>query len=249
VPSNEPLPSLTSAMEDYLEAIYHLERERRIARVRDIAGRLGVKMSSVTSALKSLGARGFIRYDPHQFIELTERGMERAKQIVRKHEILKRFFTRVLNVDEASAEDNACRIEHNLDPAVMEKLVAFVEFIELCPIDRPKRQDKLPDGCDDCIPCLDKARKRVLSRVRAQKAALAEGLTMAEASPGAQVIVDTIKGSTKFKKALTEKGLETGAIVEIEKTDALLDLLTINVKGYHVPLARSDATKIFVKPL
>lgn len=249
MPSNEALPSLTPAMEDYLEAIYHLERERRIARVRDIAVRLGVKMSSVTSALKSLGSRGLIRYDPHQFIELTEHGIQKAKQIVRKHEILKRFFTRVLNVDEASAEDNACRIEHNLDPEVMEKLVAFVEFIELCPIDRPRRQAKLPDGCDDCIPCLDQARKRVLSRVQAQKAALAEGLTMAEASPGAQVIVDTIKGSTKFKKSLTEKGLETGTIVEIEKTDASSDVLTVNIKGYHVPLAKSDATKILVKPL
>jgi Mn-dependent DtxR family transcriptional regulator len=69
---SKPLPALTSAMEDYLEAIYHLEKERRIARVRDIANRLGVKMSSVTSALKSLGGRGLIQYDPHQFITLTE---------------------------------------------------------------------------------------------------------------------------------------------------------------------------------
>ena len=71
MPSMKSLPVLTSAMEDYLEAIYHLEQERRIARVRDIADRLGVKMSSVSSALKSLGSRGFIRYDPHQFITLT----------------------------------------------------------------------------------------------------------------------------------------------------------------------------------
>ena len=44
--SSNTVHPLTSAMEDYLEAIYHLETERRIARVRDIANRLGVKMSS-----------------------------------------------------------------------------------------------------------------------------------------------------------------------------------------------------------
>ncbi len=57
---SKSLPALTSAMEDYLEAIYHLEQERRIARVRDIANRLSVKMSSVSSALKTLDARGLI---------------------------------------------------------------------------------------------------------------------------------------------------------------------------------------------
>ena len=96
MPSSNQLPSLTSAMEDYLEAIYHLERERRIARVRDIAKRLGVKMSSVSSALKSLGSRGLVSYDPHQFITLTDRGMQMAEEIVRKHEILKRFLQSVL---------------------------------------------------------------------------------------------------------------------------------------------------------
>ena len=43
--------------------------------MRDIAKRLGVKMSSVSSALKILGTRELIRYDPHQFITLTEKGI------------------------------------------------------------------------------------------------------------------------------------------------------------------------------
>ncbi len=76
---SESLPALTSAMEDYLEAIYHLEQERRIARVRDIANRLSVKMSSVSSALKTLDARGLIRYDPHQYITLTGRRYRKSQ--------------------------------------------------------------------------------------------------------------------------------------------------------------------------
>lgn len=247
--STKSLPALTSAMEDYLEAIYHLEQERRIARVRDIADRLGVKMSSVSSALKSLGSRGFIRYDPHQFITLTERGTERAKQIVRKHEILKRFLARVLKVDESAAEDNACRIEHHLDPEVIEKLVRFVEFIGLCPMDQARWLDARSETCDDCIPCLENAREKVLDRARAQKAALADGMTLAETSTGSQVMIETLKGPLKFRKALAEQGIQTGGIVEIESKNDKSGHLEVNIKGYHLSISKTDAAKIFVKPI
>lgn len=249
MPSLERVPALTSAMEDYLEAIYHLEQERRIARVRDIAVRLGVKMSSVSSALKSLGSRGFIRYDPHQYITLTDRGIVKAKQIVRKHEILKRFLARVLKIDDCAAEDNACRIEHHLDPEVIEKLVRFVEFVELCPVDRARWLEGRSETCGDCVPCLDKAREKVLSRARAQKAALAEGMTLAETPAGTQVMIESLKGPVKFKKVFAEQGVETGGMVEIESKDDKSGQLEVNTKGYHLSISKADAAKIFVKPI
>jgi DtxR family Mn-dependent transcriptional regulator len=236
-------------MEDYLEAIYHLERERRIARVRDIANRLGVKMSSVSSALKSLAARGFIEYDPHQFITLTDRGIKKAKEIVRKHEVLKRFLVKVLQVDEAVAEDNACRIEHHLDPEVIEKLIRFVEFMEMCPVDQTRWIERISDGCDQCIPCLDEAKKKMLDRAQAQKTALAEGMTLAEATPGSQVQVDAVKGSAKFRKELAQEGLADGVIVAIEHLDADSGAMKVNIKGYHLSLTKNDASKILVKPI
>lgn len=246
---SESLPSLTSAMEDYLETIYHLEQEKRIARVRDIAQRLSVKMSSVSSALKTLDARGFIRYDPHQYITLTDSGIEKAKEIVRKHEILKRFLTRVLRIEEGAAEDNACRIEHHLDPVVIEKLIRFVEFMEMCPLEQTRWLESISDSCDKCLPCLDEARSRVLSRAVAQKVALEEGMTLAEAEPGAQIIIESMKGSSKIKKALIDQGLECGAILEVEQKDSTDGQLVVNMKGYHIPLTQDQATKIFVKPI
>ncbi len=245
----KPLLSLTSAMEDYLEAIYHLEQERRIARVRDIASRLGVKMSSVTSALKSLGARGLIQYDPHQFITLTDRGITKAKEIVRKHEVLKRFLVRVLQVGETVAEDNACRIEHHLDPEVIEKLVRLGEFIEMCPVDQTRWLEGVADTCEECIPCLDKAKEKLLTRAQAQKAALDDGLTLATALPGSQFMIDSLKGSVESKRSLVKQGLDTGAIVEIEKKDPESGSLHVNLKGYHISLSRADAAKVLVKPI
>jgi len=236
-------------MEDYLEAIYHLEQERRIARVRDIANRLGVKMSSVSSALKILGSRGLIRYDPHQFITLTDRGIKMAEEIVRKHEVLKRFLAGVLQIDPAVAEDNACRIEHHLDPEVIEKLVRFVEFMEMCPVEQTKWLEKLAESCNECLPCLEEARKKLLSRAEAQKAALQDGLTLAEAVAGSQVMIASLKGPAKLRKVLLEKGLETGVIVAIEKRHQLSGDLNVNIKGYHVSVSQADASKILVKPI
>lgn len=245
----KPLSTLSSAMEDYLEAIYHLEQEHRIARVRDIADRLSVKMSSVSSALRILNSRGLIRYDPHQFIILTELGMKQAEDIVRKHEVLKRFLSRVLRIEDSASEDNACRIEHHLDPEVIERLVRFLEFMEMCPVDQTRWVDGMAESCDDCGPCLEKAGGKVLNRARAQEAALAGGMTLAEAIPGSQVIIDSVKSPNKLPKIIAEENIDSGVIVEIEKRDTDSGNLWVNIKGYHLSLAQEEASKIFVKPI
>jgi len=247
--SSDPLPSLTPAMEDYLEAIYHLENERRIARVRDIARRLDVKMSSVSSALKSLSSRGLIRYDPHQYITLTDNGIEKAKEIVRRHEVVKRFLSRVLYVDEAIAEDNACRMEHSLDPEVIEKLVRFMDFVEMCPLDQTRWQEGVSTCSQDCISCLDEAKKRVHVRTKVQKAAVADGMTLAEAQLGEQVIIEAVKGAAGLRKQLTSRGLEPGAIAEVEGKDTASGEVRLSIKGYHLAVGTSDAAKVLVKPI
>lgn len=245
----ESSASLTSSMEDYLEAIYHLEKDRRIARVRDIANRLGVKMSSVSSALRSLSSRGLISYDPHQYITLTRTGIEKAKEIVRRHEVLRRFLVRILQVDQAVAEENACRMEHNLDPDVTEKLVEFMEFIEMCPVDQRRWLDDLTEGCEDCISCLEEAKKTIRERVKAQELALAEGMTLAEAEPGTQMVIDSLEGSDTFKAQMSDKGLSCDVIAEVEEKDAESGTIQLNVKGYHITLDQDQAARIRVKPV
>ncbi|MDA8405370.1 MAG: metal-dependent transcriptional regulator [Deltaproteobacteria bacterium] len=247
-PLNSVTP-LTSAMEDYLEVIYHLEQESRIARVRDIAKRLGVKMSSVSSALKILGARGLIRYDPHQFITLTDKGIFRAKEIVRKHEILKRFLSTVLQINDNVAEDNACRIEHYLDPEVINKLIRFLEFVQTCPVDQSRWMEINAESCNDCLSCLEEARKRIQNRAIAQKVALAGGMKLAEAAPGTMVVVQQIDGHAEFRESLGQEGLTEGVTVEIESVKESSRDLNLNINGYHVTINKNDALKIFVKPV
>lgn len=240
---------LTSAMEDYLEAIYHLEADQRIARVRDIAKRLGVKMSSVTSALKHLSSRNLVRYDPHQYITLTDQGLIKAKEVVRRHEVIKRFLARVLQVQDELAEESACQMEHHLEPEVMDKLIAFLEFVEMCPVDQTRWIDDRSSGCDDCASCLAEAARKVAEREKAQQVALAEGMTLAEAALDATVMIEDVKGPVRFRNAMSTKGLKPGIIAEIEARDDRKHSLKLNVRGYHVAVDETEASRILIKPL
>jgi|Wag4MinimDraft_13_1082653.scaffolds.fasta_scaffold00187_7 DtxR family Mn-dependent transcriptional regulator len=120
---------LSTSMEDYLEAIYMLQTENKSARSTDIADKLKVKKSSVTNALQLLAEKGFINYDKYSEVTLTDKGLKYADEVYFKHKTIKRFFTNILNVDEAVAEDNACKIEHVIDKEVFDKLSYFLEFI------------------------------------------------------------------------------------------------------------------------
>src|SRR6056297_2339471 len=105
---------LTRSMEDYLEAILLLEKQNQEARVKDIADHLGVRMPSVTGALKNLRAKGLIDYEKNSFITLTGIGLEKAEEVVEKHQTLFQFLHTILGLEAEDAEEEACRIEHSL---------------------------------------------------------------------------------------------------------------------------------------
>ncbi|MBU1910450.1 MAG: metal-dependent transcriptional regulator [Verrucomicrobia bacterium] len=134
-PRAEPL---SSSLEDYLEAIYRLTPGRTAARGRDIAERLRVRRSSVTLALRSLSARGLVNYAPYDRITLTAKGRTAARDISRRHEALRHFFVKVLEVEEQEAERAACKMEHALSPALRRRLTEFARFMKRCPLGGPQ---------------------------------------------------------------------------------------------------------------
>jgi len=124
---------LTPTMEDYLEAIYNLSQEKRVVRVKDIAKRLGVKMPSVTNMLKTLSEKGMIDYEKYEYLELTGRGSDIGSEIDQRHQTLKSFLTDILQIDNDQADEDACKMEHSVSPATLERIVEFMEFVEDCP--------------------------------------------------------------------------------------------------------------------
>lgn len=122
---------LTPAMEDYLEAIYCIGQGKRVVRVKNIASRIGVKMPTVSSMLKSLSQKGLVEYEKHEYLELTPKGEEIGKEINRRHQALSAFLVNVLGIDPEIANGEACRIEHGISAETMDRLTQFIEFLEI----------------------------------------------------------------------------------------------------------------------
>ena len=123
------MEKLSQSLEDYLESIYIISLDKKIARVKDLVNRLGVKSSSVIGALKKLGAKGFVEHEHYGHIELTEEGKKRAERLYERHTTLTRFFNEILDVDKKTAEADACQIEHDLSEESYRKIIKLLSHI------------------------------------------------------------------------------------------------------------------------
>ena len=122
-----PNIKITASIEDYLETIYeHIENSHKIKAI-DIAKKMNVSRASVTEALQKLAQKEYIIYEKKHPIELTEKGIEIAKNVIYKHRILCDFFVNILKIEKNEAEINACRIEHVITPAAFERIVDMVK--------------------------------------------------------------------------------------------------------------------------
>jgi DtxR family Mn-dependent transcriptional regulator len=159
---------VSDSLEDYLETILALEEANKVARVKDIAEKLGVLRGSVTGALKVLAEKGLINYEPYSFITLTPEGKRIGQEVQRRHGVLRDFLENVLLMEAEQAEENACRMEHAVDRAVIDRLVTFLDYIHQCPRTGKDWIDLFvnyytkskPDGqtCLSCVrACLDRA--------------------------------------------------------------------------------------------
>ena len=129
-PDEKPL---TSVMEDYLEAIFDLDKQKKVVRVKNIAKRLNVKMPTVTSMLKTLSKRGLVHYEKYEYVEPTQKGAAVGREMRRRHGILRKFLTDILNIDLKTADDEACKMEHSLSAETLDSLTDFMAFMQVCP--------------------------------------------------------------------------------------------------------------------
>ncbi|MCD8300206.1 MAG: metal-dependent transcriptional regulator [Clostridiales bacterium] len=112
--------------EDYLECILKLSKVRPVVRSIDIATEMNFSKPSISVAMKNLRTHGFINVDESGFITLTDAGMEIASSIYERHLLLKKWLV-YIGVDEKIAEDDACRIEHNLSPETFSALKKHID--------------------------------------------------------------------------------------------------------------------------
>jgi len=131
--NNSAKKALTSVMEDYLEAIYDLDKEKKAVRVKDIAGRMDVKMPTVTSMLGTLSDRGLVNYRKYEYVELTGAGANVGREMRRRHNILRKFLIDILKIESKIADEEACKMEHTLSSESLSSFTDFMEFIQTSP--------------------------------------------------------------------------------------------------------------------
>ena len=119
----------TERTEDYLEALDIIIEKKGYAQVKDVTKFLGVGASSVTEMFQKLGDAGYINYEKYSGVTLTSKGKNIAKKTRKKHDTLKKFLL-IIGVDEKIANEDACKIEHIVNPKTMDRLTKFVEFVK-----------------------------------------------------------------------------------------------------------------------
>jgi DtxR family Mn-dependent transcriptional regulator len=238
--------ALTPALEDYLESIYQLVREAGFARVRDIAKARNVRAGSVTPAMRRLDELGLIRYERREYVVLTPLGEDAARRVFGRHQLLSRFFSGFLGLDEGEADANACAVEHVLTPAAIDRLARYFEFVAMCPdaagLVQKFRQCSLVQ--DDAPACA--ATCHVLGSPPVGKGA---HMSIAELAPGQSGRIRHIGGGGIVRQRLLDMGLLPNAVVEMARRAPTGDPLWIRMQGFELALRASEAAVVQVESL
>jgi DtxR family Mn-dependent transcriptional regulator len=195
------------ATEEYLEAIYRLEREGAGATTSGLAAELGVAPASVSGMIKRLVGEGHLEQRARGDARLTEKGLAVAVRVMRRHRLAECFLVKMLGMGWEEVGPDACMLEHAISPRVEERLLAVLGNPSVCPHGHP-------------IPSLDLSEPA------------RPGLPLAMVEPGRSVVMHAIK-----KKApevllyLSSIGLVPGAPVEMLQRAPLGGPVTIAVAG------------------
>jgi len=111
--------------EMYLETIYILSQKAQAVRSIDVGAYMGFSKPSVSRAIGLLKNEGLVNMDGQGYLTLTEAGENRAKVIYERHTLLCQLLVNI-GVDEKTAEEDACRIEHYISEKTFDAIKEHV---------------------------------------------------------------------------------------------------------------------------
>lgn len=120
---------LQESGEMYLETILVLSKKKEAVRSLDIAEEMGFSKPSVSRAVGLLKSGEYISVDSNGYITLTDIGREIAEKIYERHNVLSDFFIRI-GVDEDTALEDACKIEHDISDTTFNAMKKFIKKIK-----------------------------------------------------------------------------------------------------------------------
>jgi len=110
------------AVEDYLKAVYKLERDGAPASTSDLAERLGRSAASVTNMVKSLAEQGLVCHVPYHGVHLSAEGRQAALRIIRRHRIIESYLIERLGYTWDGVHPEAERLEHAVSDELVDRM-------------------------------------------------------------------------------------------------------------------------------
>jgi len=198
----------STAVEDYVKAIYHVAEDGGgVVATTALAARLRVTAPSVSAMVKRLAAMGLVTHAPYRGVVLTEPGRRLALSVVRRHRLLELFLAQSLGLSWDQVHDQAEVLEHALSP----ELAAVIA-------EKLGHPDRDPHG--DPIPTVD---GRVPEEPTERLSTLATGK--------AGVLVRVCDADPDKLRYLTAHGVGLGNSVEVEERQPFGGSLTVRING------------------
>ncbi len=212
---------VSANMEDYLLAVYRLNKEGGAAKTTDIAEALNVSPASVTEMVKRMSEEGLVDYERYRGANLTRKGYRHAHRMHRKHRLVEKFLVEVLGSDVDSAHSSACSIEHNFSDDAARKLCRIIGS---------------PDECDCEELCEDLCVNRKLG-----------GTSLSELKGGESACIShLICDSPEKVRKLIAMGLVPGRVVRVEGGMPLRGPMVVKVEDSLVALDREYTSLVMV---
>lgn len=210
--------------EEYLEAIFKLQRSQAPLSVRRLAEELGVSPQAASEMVARLRAAGLVREaGAGGGVSLSEQGEAEGAALVRRHRLSERFLSDYLNLPWDAVHEEACKLEHVLSPEVEARLAAQLGHPETCP-----HGHAIPD--EDGV--LHEVPTRPLS----------------DLGPGERAEVHCVaEEDPELLRYLASLGLVPGTEVTVESVAPFRGPLLVSVGGTQYALGREVAAKVRVR--
>lgn len=218
--------ALTEPVEDYLKAIYELERRNGAAATSDVATALDVAPASVTGMVRRLAAQGYLDHVPYRGVQLTATGRAAALRTIRRHRILETYLTSVLGYPWDRVHDEAERLEHACSDDLIERMAAALGHPTADPHGAP-------------IPTVEGV---VDERVHRTLADLAEG----ESARMVRVASDKDPGLLRY---LADIALRPGAEVTLVSRAPYDGPITLRIGEAQPVVGPNLAAQVLVEPI
>ncbi len=214
---------LGQAVEDYLKAIFEVQRDHGKVATTVLAERMGVTPASATGMMKKLAGLKLVRHHPYQGVLLTRAGEKVALEVLRHHRLLELYLAEALGYTWDQVHDEACRLEHVISEAFEDKIFEA--------LGRPTRD---PHG--EPIPTKD------------GKMPSTDHEPLSDLQPGAAGTISQVrKSDPEMLRYLGARGLVPEAAIEVVEKAPFEGPLTVRTGNNSYVLGRQLASHIRVE--